>query len=64
MMGFEQRDHWNAAMLHLRLALDLLDSSDAPAIVGARLDQAVDALEKELRRSAASQDHQVRLPAW
>lgn len=50
-MTFEQRDHWNAAMLHLRLALELLDSSDAPAIVGARLDQAIDSLEKELRRS-------------
>jgi hypothetical protein len=50
-MAFEQRDHWNAAMLHLRLALELLDSSDAPAIVGARLDQAIDSLEKELRRS-------------
>lgn len=50
-MTLEQRDHWNAAMLHLRLALELLDSSDAPAIVGARLDQAIDSLEKELRRS-------------
>jgi hypothetical protein len=50
-MAFEQRDHWNAAMLHMRLALELLDSTDAPAIIGARLDQAIDALERELERS-------------
>jgi hypothetical protein len=49
-MPFEQRDHWNAAMLHMRLALELLDLADAPAVVGARLAQAIDALERELQR--------------
>ena len=53
-MPFEQRDHWSAAMLHMRLALELLDTSNAPAIVGARLDQAIDALQRELERSAPS----------
>jgi hypothetical protein len=47
---FEQHDHWSAAMLHMRLALELLDSSDAPPIIGARLDQAIDALQRELDR--------------
>lgn len=49
-MSFEQRDHWGAAMLHMRLALELLDSSDAPALIGARLAQAIDALQRELDR--------------
>ena len=49
-MPFEQHDHWAAAMLHMRLALELLDSSNAPPIVGARLDQAIDALQRELDR--------------
>jgi hypothetical protein len=49
-MPFEQRDHWSAAMLHMRLALELLDSSDAPALIGARLAQAIDALQRELDR--------------
>ena len=49
-MPFEQRDHWSAAMLHMRLALELLDSSDAPALIGARLSQAIDALQRELDR--------------
>jgi hypothetical protein len=49
-MPFERHDHWSAAMLHMRLALELLDSSDAPALIGARLDQAIDALQKELNR--------------
>jgi len=37
-------------MLHMRLALELLDASDAPALIGARLDQAIDALQRELDR--------------
>jgi len=49
-MPFERHDHWTAAMLHMRLALELLDSSDAPPIVGARLDQAIAVLQKELDR--------------
>ena len=49
-MPFERHDHWSAAMLHMRLALELLDASDAPAIVGARLDQAIEVLQKELDR--------------
>jgi hypothetical protein len=49
-MPFEQRDHWSAAMLHMRLALELLDSSDAPALIGARLAHAIDALQRELDR--------------
>lgn len=57
-MPFEQRDHWSAAMLHMRLALELLDTSNAPAIVGARLDQAIDALQRELERSAPSSSQQ------
>jgi hypothetical protein len=37
-------------MLHMRLALELLDSSDAPALIGARLAHAIDALQRELDR--------------
>jgi hypothetical protein len=51
MMSFEQQDHWSAAMLHMRLALELLDSAEAPALIGARLDQAIEALQTELNRS-------------
>lgn len=47
-MAFELRDHWSTALLHMRLALELLDASDAPALIGARLDQAIDALQREL----------------
>ena len=54
-MTHEQQDHWSAAMLHMRLALELLDSAEAPALVGARLDQAIDALQRELIRSGATQ---------
>lgn len=53
-MTVERRDHWNAAMLHMRLALELLDSAEAPALIGARLDQAIHALQKELDRSPAT----------
>lgn len=47
-------------MLHMRLALELLDSSGAPAIVGARLDQAIDALERELHRLKESRPLEQR----
>ena len=57
----ERRSHWSAAMLHMRLALELLDETEAPAHVGARLDQAIDALQKELgRASSPAQLSQLR----
>ncbi len=49
-MSFEQRDHWGGAMLHMRPALVVLASADAPAVTGARLAQALDALQRELDR--------------
>lgn len=50
-MALEQQDHWGAAMLHMRLALELLDVTEAPAHVGARLDHAIDDLQEELRQA-------------
>lgn len=50
-MALEQQDHWGAAMLHMRLALELLDVTEAPAHVGARLDHAIHDLQEELRQA-------------
>lgn len=54
-MSREKQDHWGAAMLHMRLALELLDLTEAPGHIGARLDHAMDGLQKELRRSGVTE---------
>lgn len=53
-MALEQQNHWGAAMLHMRLALELLDVTEAPAHVGARLDHAIHDLQEELRQATAT----------
>jgi hypothetical protein len=47
-MTIEPKDQWIAAMNHMRCALKLLDDSETPAHIGARLDHAIEALQQEL----------------